>query len=57
MFFLLHSTRKSKTHVSLLPRVVARKGEGNRGEKVEGSDAEPKNKMSNEDFRKLLMEK
>lgn len=43
------SARKSKTHITLLPRVVARK--------EEGSGGETKTKMSNEDFRKLLTEK
>lgn len=51
----LCSARKSKTHVSLLPRVVARKGESGEKEKEEGNSEETKNKMSNEDFRKLLM--
>ena len=50
----LYSAHKSKTQVSLLPRVVASKVGG---KQEEGSSVETKNKMSNEDFRKLLMEK
>ncbi len=47
----IFSARKSKTHVSLLPRVVARKeAGGGGGEKSE----EQRPKLSNEDFRKML---
>ena len=49
-------SRKSKTHI-FLPRVVARDGESGGGKKGEESGGETKAKMSNEDFRKLLMEK
>ena len=49
------SARKSKTHI-FLPRTVARDGESGGG-KEEGSGGDTKAKMSNEDFRKLLMEK
>ena len=46
------SARKSKTHISLLPRVVARKdGGGGEGEDVQES------KLSNEDFRRILFKK
>ena len=58
MFSVLfyYSARKSKTHI-LVPRAVARKGEGGGEGKKERSGGDTKNKLSNEDFRKLLMEK
>ena len=50
----LYSARKSKTHVSLVPRVLARREAGHEGE---GSERSEVKKMSNDDFRKLLMKK
>ena len=52
--FLLCSARKSKTHVSLVPRVLARK-EAGREREGEGPERGESQKMSNDDFRKLLM--
>ena len=52
--FLLCRARKSKTHVSLVPRVLARKEAGQEGEGPERGEGK---KLSNEDFRKLLMKK
>ena len=47
------SARKSKTNISLLPRVVARREEKTAGKEGEGGGS----KMSNEDFRKMLLKK
>ena len=56
-----HSTRQSKTNISLVPRAVARKSEfvpGN--QQVSGSESGSSDgkgtvtKMSNDDFRKLI---
>ena len=52
--FLLCRARKSKTHVSLVPRVLARKEAGQEGGGPERGEGK---KLSNEDFRKLLMKK
>ena len=43
--------RKSKTNISLVPRVVARAQEGAEPEEL------PADKLSNSDFRKLLAKK
>ena len=53
-FFLDCRVRKSKTNISLVPRVIARAHEGAEPEESPAGTGE---KLSNSDFRKLFAKK
>lgn len=54
LFFLDCRVRKSKTNISLVPRVIARAHEGAEPEESPAGTGE---KLSNSDFRKLFAKK